>query len=69
MYWDANNLYGWAVNQPLPYCNFKFLTRKEINEFCLDCIDENSPISYILEEDFEYCSELHDNHSEYPLCP
>ena len=57
------------MNQPLPYCNFKFLTRKEINEFCLDCIDENSPISYILEVDFEYCIELHDSHSEYPLCP
>ena len=22
--WDANNLYGRAMNQPLPYCNFKF---------------------------------------------
>ena len=53
MYWDANNLYGWAMNKPLPYYGFKFLTKKEINEFCLNSISENSPIGYILEVDFE----------------
>ena len=46
IYWDANNLYGFAMNQPLPYCNFGFLTNKEINEFCLNSISENSPIGY-----------------------
>ena len=25
MYWDANNLYTWAMNQPLPYCDNKFV--------------------------------------------
>ena len=25
MYWDANNLYGWAMIQDLPYSGFKFL--------------------------------------------
>ena len=30
MYWDANNLYGWAMNQPLPYCDFNFLTKKKL---------------------------------------
>ena len=69
MYWDANNLYGWAMNQPLPYCNFNFLTKKEINEFCLKTISENSPIGYILELDLEYCKTLHDSHSDYPLAP
>ena len=49
MYWDANNLYGWTMNQPLPYCDFKFLTIKEINEFCLNSINESSPIGYILD--------------------
>ena len=34
----------------------------------LDCISENSPIGYIL-VDLEYCKELHDNHSDYPLEP
>ena len=28
MYWDENNLYGWAMNQPLPHCDFHFLTKK-----------------------------------------
>ena len=54
MYWDTNNLYGWTMNQPLPYCDFKFLIKKEISEFCLDSIRENSEIGYILEVDLEY---------------
>ena len=69
MYWDAYNLYGWGMNQPLPYSDFNFLTKKEINEFCSDCISENSPIGYILEVDLEYCKELHNSHSDCPLAP
>ena len=57
------------MNQPLPHSGFNFLTKKEINEFCLDCISENSQIVYILEVDPEYCKELHDSHSDYPLAP
>ena len=26
-------------------------------------------VGYILEVDLEYCKELHDSHSDYPLCP
>ena len=69
MYWDSNNLYGWAMNQPLPYCDFNFLTRKEISEFCLNSLSENSPIGYILDLDLEYCKKLHNSHSDYPLAP
>jgi single-stranded DNA-specific DHH superfamily exonuclease len=29
MYWDANNLYGWSMVQPLPYKDLKF--RNDIN--------------------------------------
>ena len=44
MYWDANNFHCWAKNQPLPYCDFNFLTKKEISRFCLNSTNENSPI-------------------------
>ena len=45
MYWDVNNLYGYAMSQI--YGEFDWLTKKEINEFSLNSISENSPIGYI----------------------
>ena len=68
MYWNANNLYGWAMIQDLPYGGFKLLSRKEINEFDLN-ITENSPIGYILGVDLEHCEKLHNSHCDYPSCP
>ena len=62
-------MYGWAMNQPLPYCDFKFLRKKEIDKFCLDSISENSAIGYILEVDLKYPDKLHNSHNDYPLCP
>ena len=69
MYWDANNLYGWGMNQPLPYGGFDWLNKHEINELDFDSISENSSIGYFLEVDLEYPSELHDYHNDYPLAP
>ena len=28
LYLDANNLYGWAMKQKLPYSDFKYITEK-----------------------------------------
>ena len=64
MYWNANNLYGWAMIQPLPVCDFKCLTKKEINRFGLDSISENTETEYILECDLESPEELHDLHND-----
>ena len=68
-YLDENNLYGWAVSQYLPYSGFKCLNQKEISDFCLNSISGNGLIGYILEIDFNYPSELHDLHNDYPLAP
>ena len=43
-YHDANNLYGWEMSQYLPYSGLKWLNQKEISDFCLNSISENSSI-------------------------
>ena len=68
-YLDANNLYGYAMSQYLPYSGFKWLNQKGINNFCFNSIGENNSIGYILEVDLEYPSELYDLHNDYPLAP
>jgi hypothetical protein len=55
---DANNLYGWAMSQSLPTGNFRWL--KENEPF-------RDNIGYILEDDFSYPDDLHDNHNDLPL--
>ena len=65
-YLDANNLYGWAMKQYLPYGSFKW---KDPEEFVLNNINNDSEIGHILEVDLEYPKELHDLHNEYPYCP
>ena len=53
--------------QYLPYGGFKWLNKKEIDDFCLDSVGKDSSIGYILEFDLEYPSELHNLHNAYPL--
>ena len=50
MYLDANNLYGYAISQYLPYNEFTWF-KKDINRFDVYSIGKNSSISYILEVD------------------
>ena len=66
---DANNLYGWAMSQYLPYGRFKWLNQKEINKFDVNSIECNSIDGYILEVDFEHPDEFHELHNDYPLTP
>ena len=68
VYLGANNLYGWAMSQYLPYSEFKWLNQKEIDKFCLNSIRCNS-IGYILEVDLHYPDKLHKLHNDYSLAP
>ena len=67
MYWDENNLYGWAMSQKCLMVlngiksNFKF-NEKFINNF-----DEDSDIGYILKVDVEYPKNLRDIDIDLPF--
>ena len=69
MYFDANNLYGWAMTQYLPYGGFKWMSEEEIDGFDFDLVECDSDEGYILEVDLEYPDKLHDFHNDYPLAP
>ena len=66
-YLDANNLYGLAMCQNLPYKDIRWIQR----QFTEDDIENYSNLStgYILDVDLEYPEEIHDKHSDYPLAP
>ena len=63
-YMDANNLYGWAMSQPLPTGGFCLADVKpdEISELA-----NNSEKGYLLEVDIAYPRELHDYHNNLPF--
>ena len=68
LYLDANNLYAWALSQPLPTGDFRWedcdKLAESIPEHPID-----SPEGYILEVDLESPKELHEAHNAYPPAP
>jgi len=67
MYVDGNNLYGWAMSQPLPYKDFKWMSTTDIDNFDITNIPIDS--KYFLEVDLIYPYRLHDLHNDLPFCP
>ena len=67
MYLDANNLYGWAMSQPLPNGEFEWV--EDVESIRLEDYQEDSSRGMVLEVDMEYPKELHDLHNGYLLAP
>ena len=63
-YLDANNLYGWAMSQPLPTGGFRWvdIEPNEISELAT-----RTDKGYILEADVSYPAELHNPHNDLPF--
>ena len=61
VYLDANNLYGWAMSQPLPVADFEWMNEKDLENW------QDFPC--ILEVDLIYPDEIHDSHNDFPLAP
>ena len=66
-YLDANGLYSWAMSQPLPVGNFKWMKKSELENWRE--ISSQEGRGCILEVDLEYPKELHNLHNDYALAP
>lgn len=66
MYFDVNNLCGYAMSEFLPHGNFRSLDNVEY--FNVNNIAKGSKVGSILEIDLEYPTELRDYHNDLLLC-
>ena len=68
-YLDANNLYGWAMSQPLPTGGFHWVEFDESKNLktIIDQLSKRKDHGYLLEVDVTYPRELHDYHNDLPF--
>ena len=74
VYFDANNLYGWAMMNDLPYRDFRWMTQEELDALKADpyafiekCHEQH--IMFSVMGDFIYPPEIHHYTSDLPLMP
>ena len=66
MYYDVNNLYGWAMTESLPYGDFKWVKNVDRPNFFQ--VSDDNEFGFILEVDLAYPEHLHDAHKDLPFC-
>ena len=68
-YLDANNLYGWAMSQPLPTGGFHWVEFDEGKDLktIIDELSKRKDRGYLLEVDVAYPRKLHDYHNDLPF--
>ena len=71
MYVDANNLYGWAMSQPMPVGEYSWVSDllpfHDLN--FLNNLNDEDDYGYLLEVDLHIPVALHDKFKCYPLAP
>ena len=68
-YLDANNLYGWAMCQPLPIADFKWEEVTPSLHVMVLAQPDDAPVGYIVECDMSVPPDLHYLFQDYPLAP
>ena len=63
-YLDANNLYGWAMSQPLPTGRFRWVS---IEPNKVGKLAAHTNKGYLLEVAVSYPRDLHDSHNDLPF--
>ncbi|XP_066596570.1 uncharacterized protein [Prorops nasuta] len=67
MYFDVNNLYGWAMSQALPFGQFEWVENCE--NFNVNDYADDSDTGYIIEVNLSYPEKIHDLQRDLPMCP
>ena len=67
LYIDANNLYGWAMSESLPYDEIKLDTNVELEDI-LNTPDD-SDIGYFIEVDLTYPDNIKEKTKNFPFAP
>ena len=65
---DANNLYGRATQDCMPYKNFKWM-QMDLNYDFVAGLAADVPVGCIVQCRLVYPMALHDIHTDYPLAP
>ena len=63
-YLGTNNLYGWAMSQPLPTGGFRWV---DVNPNEISELATQTEKGYILEVDISYLKESHNPHNDLPF--
>ena len=66
-YLDANNLYGWAMSQPLPTGGFRWIKCNGNRNRLVEEMASKKDLGYLLEVDMSYPKKLHDLHNDLPF--
>ena len=67
LYFDANNLYGHSMSEPLPYDEIKFDNNVRLEDI-LNTPDD-SDIGYFVEVDLKYPDIIKEKTKNFPFCP